>query len=162
MDATNAMKGKGNGSGKGLKARDVLSYLGRDYIVAGVVVYKLNGKVHPLACAVDGDVTLWVEPLMDDLDDRMLVLTEVRDLDIGTPPPESISYRKSVFVPRWSGRATVEIAGQVPDQTAGPREVWRYRGAGDVFLQIEARATGTVVLFGESVHKGMIDVLPGT
>lgn len=149
-------------STKALKPRDVLSYLGRDYVVAGVVVYKLAGKIHPLARAVDGDVVLWVEPLIDDLDDRMLVLSEVQDLDIGTPPPQSISYRKSVFVPRWSGRATVEISGQVPDQTAGAREVWRYRAAGDVFLQIEARPSGTVVLHGESVHKGMIDVLPGT
>ena len=50
----------------------------------------------------------------------------------------------------------------MPDQTAGPREVWRYRAAGDLFLQIEARPSGTVTLYGESVHKGMIDVLPGS
>ena len=148
-------------STKALKSRDVLSYLGRDYIVEGVLTYKLGGKVYPLARAVDGDVVLWVEPLMDDLDDRMLLLTEVRDLDIATPPPQSIAYRNSAFVPRWSGRATVEIAGQVPGQVAGAREVWRYRAAGDLFLQIEARPEGTVALFGESVHKGMIDVLPG-
>lgn len=148
-------------STKALKPKDVISYLGRDYVVGGVVVYKLGGKAYTLARAVDGDVVLWVEPLMDEMDDRMLVLTEVRDLDIGTPPPQSISYRQSVFVPRWTGRANVELIGQVPDQTGGPREVWRYRAAGDVFLQIEARPSGTVVLHGESVNKGMIDVLPG-
>jgi hypothetical protein len=98
---------------------------------------------------------------MDDLDDRMLVLSEVRDLDIGTPPPQSISYRNSAFVPRWSGQATVEIQGQIPGQSGGLRDVWRYRAAGDVFLQIESRGGTTVVLYGESVHKGMIDVLPG-
>ena len=146
-------------SAKTLKPRDVLSYLGRDYVIEGVVVYKVNGKTYPLARAVDGDVVLWVEPLMDDMDDRLLLLTEVRDLDIGTPPPASISYRHCVFVPRWSGRAAVEITGQVPAQAAGSRDVWRYRAAGDLFLQIEARSTGTVVLYGESVHKGMIDVL---
>jgi len=144
-----------------LKPRDVISYLGRDYVVEGVVTYKLGGKSYSLARAADGDVVLWVEPLTDDLDDRMLVLNEVNDLDIGTPPPQSISYRKSAFVPRWSGQATVDIQGQVPGQSAGPRDVWRYRAAGDVFLQIEARGGTTVVLHGESVHKGMIDVLPG-
>jgi hypothetical protein len=149
-------------STKALKPKDVISYLGRDYLVGGVVVYRLSGKVHTLARAVDGDVVLWVEPLMDDMDDRMLVLTEVRDLDIGTPPPQSISYRKSVFVPRWTGRANVELVGPVPEQSAGPRGVWRYRAGGDVFLQIEARPSGTTVLHGESVHKGMIDVLPGS
>lgn len=144
-----------------LKPRDVVSYAGRDYVVEGVVTYKLSGKSHPLARAVDGEAVLWIEPLLDDLDDRLLVLSEVKDLDIGTPPPQSISYRKSAFVPRWSGQANVEISGQVPGQAAGTREVWRYRAAGDVFLQIEARGGNTVVLYGESVHKGMIDVLPG-
>lgn len=144
-----------------LKPRDVVSYAGRDYVVEGVVTYKLAGKSHPLARAVDGEAVLWIEPLLDDLDDRLLVLSEVKDLDIGTPPPQSISYRKSAFVPRWSGQANVEISGQVPGQAAGTREVWRYRAAGDVFLQIEARGGSTVVLYGESVHKGMIDVLPG-
>jgi hypothetical protein len=142
---------------KALKPRDVLSYLGRDYVVEGVVVYKLNGRAYPLARAVDGDAVLWVEPLMDDMDDRMLVLTQVRDLDIATPPPQSISYRQAAFLPRWSGNTTVEVVGQIPGQAAGQREVWRYRAAGDVFLQIEARGTETVVLYGESVHKGMIE-----
>jgi len=146
---------------KALKPRDVLSYLGRDYLIEGVVVYKLNGKVHRLARAVDGEVVLWVEPLSDDMDDRMVLMTQVRDLDIGTPPPQSISYRQSAFVPRWAGRATVEIVGQVPDQMGGAREVWRYRAAGDVFLQIEAGPSGTLVFYGESVHRGMLEVLPG-
>ena len=146
---------------KAIKTRDVISYLGRDYIVEGVVTYKIGGSVYRLARVVDGDVVLWIEPLMDDLHDRVLILTEVRDLDIAPPPPQSIAYRNSVFVPRWAGRATVDIAGQVPGQVAGSREVWRYRAAGDLFLQIEARLGGTVALFGESVNKGMIDVLPG-
>ena len=85
-------------SAKTLKPRDVLSYLGRDYVIEGVVVYKVNGKTYPLARAVDGDVVLWVEPLMDDMDDRLLLLTEVRDLDIGTPPPASISPCSTCFL----------------------------------------------------------------
>ena len=38
-----------------LKPRDVVSYLGRDYVVEGVVTYKVAGKSHPLARAVDGE-----------------------------------------------------------------------------------------------------------
>jgi hypothetical protein len=144
---------------KTLRPRDILSYLGRDYVVDGVVTYKLHGKVYPLARVVNGDVVLWVEPLMDDLDDRLLLLTEIKDLDIATPPPASISYRGSAFVPRWSGLATVGISGEIPGQASGPREVWRYRAAGDLFIQIESHPSGPFVLFGESVHKGMIDIL---
>ena len=145
-----------------IKPRDVLSYLGRDYIVEGLLTYRLGGKTYRLARAVDGAAVLWVEPLTDELDDRLLLLTEVRDLEIGTPPPPSISYRNSTFVPRLSGAATVEVNGTVPGRSAGTVEVWRYRAAGDLFLQIEAGAGGKVILHGESVHKGMIDILPGS
>lgn len=144
-----------------LQAGDVLSYLGRDYIIEGSASYKLAGKVYRLVRVVDGDAVLWVEPLMDDLDDRLLVFSEVTDLDITTPPPSNISYRGSTFVPRLSGRATVEVSGKLPGFAAGSWDVWRYRAAGDLFVQVEARPSGTKVLYGESVHKGMIDVLPG-
>jgi hypothetical protein len=144
-----------------LKPRDILGYLGRDYVVEGVLTYRLAGRVFRLARVVDGDVVLWVEPLTDDMDDRLLLLTEVNDLPIGTPPPPSISYRNNTFVPRMSGLAQVDVSGKVPGRTAGAFEVWRYRAAGDLFLQIELTSTGRLVLYGESVHKGMIDVLPG-
>ena len=145
-----------------IKPKDVISYLGRDYIVEGVLTYKAAGKTTRLARAVDDEVVLWVEPLTDDMDDRLLVLAEVQDLPVGTPPPPSISYRNNTFLPRQSGLATVEVAGKVPGRAAGSFEVWRYRAAGDLYLHLEATpGGGRVVLFGESVHKGMIDVLPG-
>lgn len=142
------------------KPRDVISYLGRDYLVEGVLRYKLNGKSFPLAKAVDGDAVLWVEPLMGSIDDRMLLMTQIHDLDVTAPPPQTISYRNSAFLSRLSGVAVVEIDGAVPERTAGPCEIWRYRAAGDLFLQIEARPSGTTLLFGEAIHKGMVDVLP--
>jgi hypothetical protein len=144
-----------------IKPNDILSYLGRDYVVEGLLTYQASGKTYRLARVVDGDAVLWVEPLTDDADDRLLVLTEVHDLAIGTPPPQSISYRTHMFVQRFSGLAKVAVAGTVTGRAAGAVDVWRYRAAGDLFLQIESSATGHVVLFGESVHKGMIDVLPG-
>jgi Domain of unknown function (DUF4178) len=143
------------------KPGDVLGYLGRDYIVEGLLIYKLAAKTVRLARVVDGDVVLWVEPLTDDMDDRLLLLNEIHDLHIGTPPPPSISYRNNTFVPRMSGLAQVEVSGKVPGRSGGAFEVWRYRAAGDLFLQIELTSAGRVVLYGESVHKGMIDVLPG-
>src|SRR3569832_860385 len=109
-----------------INPRDILSYLGRDYVVEGVLSYQLPGHSFRLARAVDGDVVLWVELLADEADGRLLVLTEVRGL--ATEPP--IDAR-------------------------------RHRAAGDLHPQIEHGPNGHVVLYGESVHKGMIDVLPG-
>jgi hypothetical protein len=143
-----------------LRVRDIVSHQGRDWVVEGLLSYKLAGKVYPLARLVDGDDVLYLEPLLDELDDRMLFLGEVRDLDTSTPPPSTIVYRGSSYLPRNSGSATVAVEGRVPGRAAGPCELWRYRAAGDLYLQVEKWPDRVVVLQGESVHKGMVDVLP--
>jgi hypothetical protein len=127
--------------------KDVVSFAGRDYIVEGTATYHLGGKSFLLARAVDGEIVFWIEALRDEADDRLLVLREIRDLEM--------------YVQRLSGRATIEIAGRVPERAAGSADVWRYRAAGDLFLQIEEGGGRVFMLAGESVHRGMIDVLPG-
>lgn len=142
-----------------LRLRDIISHQGKDYVVEGLLTYRLGGKIFPLARVVDGDTVRWLEPLTDDTDDRVLLFEEIK-LDIATPPPPTISYAGRSYLPRLSGQAMVELAGKTPDRTAGPCEVWRYRAAGDLFLQIEAWPDRVVTLFGESIHKDMIEVLP--
>ena len=144
-----------------INPKDVVSYAGRDYLVEGTATYHLGGKTFLLARAVDGEIVFWIEAQRDESDDRLLVLREVRDLEIAVPPPESISYHDLIYVQRLSGRASIEIAGRVPDRTAGSADVWRYRAAGDLYLQIEEGSGRVFMLAGESVHRGMIDVLPG-
>ena len=144
-----------------INPKDVVSFAGRDYIVEGTVNYHLGGTTFLLARAVDGEMVFWIEALRDESDDRLLVLREVRDLEITVPPPDSISYHDLTYVQRLSGRATVEIAGRVPERAPGSIDVWRYRAAGDLFIQIEEGGGRVFMLAGESVHRGMIDVLPG-
>jgi hypothetical protein len=143
-----------------LRPRDVISYQGQDFVVEGILGYKLSGKTYPLARAVDGDEVRWIEPLMDDLDDRVLLFREVKDLRVATPPPPTIAYKGASYVPRLSGTATVDVDGSVPDRAAGSCDVWRYRAAGDLFLQIEKWSGKTVTLAGESIHKDMVQVFP--
>lgn len=143
-----------------LRLRDIVSYQGKDYVVEGLITYRLGGKVYRLARVVDGDEVRWVEPLTDDLDDRLLWLEDVEGTDFTTPPPSTISFHGQSYLPRFSGQATVEVAGKVPDRFAGSCDLWRYRAAGDLFLQIERWPDRVIVLSGESVHKDMIDVLP--
>jgi hypothetical protein len=143
-----------------LRPRDVFSYEGRDYVVEGVLTYKVGGKTHPLARVVDDEAVLWIEPLLDSQDDRILVFKEVRDLSVSTPPAPTLSYKSGSYVPRLSGTATVTVEGMVPDRPAGTVELWRYRAAGDIFLQIEKWPHKLVTLAGESVHENMVSVLP--
>jgi hypothetical protein len=144
-----------------IQVRDVVSFFGRDYLVEGVVSYLVNGKRMQLARAVDGDAVLWVEPLRNDIDDRLLVFKEVRDLEMAIPPPASIFYNNATYLQRLTGKATVEVTGSVPERTAGTSQLWRYAAAGDLALHIESGSTGTWMAAGESVHRGMIDILPG-
>jgi hypothetical protein len=144
-----------------IQVRDVVSYLGRDYLVDGVVNYHLNGKRSQLARAVDGATVLWVEPPQDDADDRLLVLKEIHDLEMAIPPPETIAYRDGSYVQRTSGKASVDITGTAPERAPGSVQLWRYRAAGDLFVQIESGSGGVWMAAGESVHGGMIEILPG-
>jgi hypothetical protein len=143
--------------------RDVLSFSGRDYLVEGTVRYRLGGRTSLLARAVDGETTAWVESPDDEgrAGERLLVLHEVRDLDLSVPPPECIDYHRQSYVQRMAARATIEIDGLVPEHAAGPRQVWRYRASGDLYLQIEESGGRLFMMAGESVPRGMIDHLPG-
>jgi hypothetical protein len=143
-----------------LRLRDIVSYQGKDFLVEGLLTYRLGGKSYRLGRLVDGATVRWLEPLIDDTDDRVLLFEEVTGLHIGAPPPSTVSYQGRSYLPRLSGAATVEVAGQVPDRMAGTCDVWRYRAAGDLYLQIERWPDRMVTLHGESVHKDMIEVLP--
>ena len=143
--------------------RDVLSFSGRDYLVEGTVAYLLSGKRSTMARAVDGQTTTWVEFPEQEAGppaDRLLVLHEVRDLDLAMPPPESIDYHQLSYVQRLAARAVIEIDGVVPEHATGALQVWRYRAAGDRYLQIEEGDGRLFMLAGESVPRGMIDHLP--
>ncbi len=143
-----------------LRPRDVFSYEGRDYVIEGVLSYKVAGKTYPLARAVDDATVLWIEPLLDANDDRVLVFKEVRDLSVATPPPPTISYKGASYVPRLTGTAAVTVDGVLADRPAGNVEIWRYRAAGDIFVQIEKWPHKVVYLAGESVNENMVSVLP--
>jgi len=144
--------------------RDVLSFSGRDYLVEGTVAFLLAGRRSVMARAVDGQTVAWVEFPDEETHppaDRLLVLHEVRDLDVAIPPPESIDYHQLSYVQRLAARAVIEIDGVVPDHSAGALQVWRYRAAGDRYLQIEEGHGRVFMMAGESVPRGMIDHLPG-
>ena len=143
-----------------IQIRDVLSYSGRDYIVEATVNYRATGKTTRLSRAVDGDKVAWIE-VPSDSADRLLILHEIRDLDLTVPPPESIDYHRQSYVQRMAARVTLEIEGAVPEHVPGPLQIWRYRAAGDLYLQIEEGNGRVFMLAGESVPRGMVDHLPG-
>jgi hypothetical protein len=144
-----------------IQVHDAVSYAGRDYVVEGVVGYQSGGESWQLARAVDGDAVLWIEPPHAELAERLLVLREIRDLDMAVPPPAAIAYHDLTYVQRLATRVTVGVDGRVPERASGSVMLWRYRAAGDLYLQLEEGGGRVAMLAGESVHHGMIEVLPG-
>jgi len=143
-----------------LHLKDVVSYSGTDYLVEGLVTYRVGRRKQVLARLVDGQRVLWMEPLSHDLDERVLFLEEVRDLDMTTPPPANIYYKGRTYLRVLAGQAEVATSGRTPGRVPGTCEVWRYRAAGDTFIQIEAWPEGLVVLAGPSAHQDMLQILP--
>ena len=143
-----------------LHLKDVISYAGTEYLVEGIITYSVGRRKRVLARLVDGAKVLWMEPLVDELDDRVLFLEEVRDLDMATPPPANIYYKGRSYLRVLGGQAEVATTGRTPGRISGSCEVWRYRAAGDTFIQIEAWPDGLVVLAGPSAHQGMLQILP--
>jgi len=150
-----------------IQIHDVLSLSGRDYVVEGLVSVEVAGKTSIVARAVDGTAVVWIESAAAGSsagnagNDRLLVLHQITDLDLSAPPPESISYHGVPYVLRLAGRATLGVSGVVPERVAGTAQMWRYRTAGDLHLQIEEENGRLFMLAGEAVHRGMIDHLPG-
>jgi hypothetical protein len=143
-----------------LHLKDVVSYAGTDYLVEGLVVYRLGHHRRKLARLVAGERVLWMEPLVDEMDERVLLLAEVHDLDMTTPPPANIFYKGQTYLRVLAGQAEVMTSGQTPRRVSGTCEVWRYRAAGDIFIQIEAWPDGPVVLAGPSADQSMLQILP--
>jgi hypothetical protein len=80
---------------------------------------------------------------------------------MSVPPPTAIAYHDLTYVQRLATRVKVTVTGQVPERASGSVMLWRYRAAGDLYIQIEEGASRVSMLAGESVHKAMIEVLPG-
>jgi uncharacterized protein DUF4178 len=144
-----------------IQVQDAVSYGGRDYLVEGVLKYDSGGESWQLARAVDGGSVLWVEPAHGEPDGRLLVMREIRDLEMSVPPPTAIAYHDLTYVQRLATRVSLAIEGRVPERSSGSVMLWRYRAAGDLYLQLEEGGGRVSMLAGESVHRGMIEVLPG-
>lgn len=141
-----------------LRPGDRVGYQGVDYQVDDVFAFALANRTLHLARLVGGQQVRFVEPAPNDAHDRVLVLSEIEKLDITPPPPATIYHHGESYLLRLSGEATVTSdAGEAHACT-----LWRYRAAGDQFLQIEQWPDRIRMLAGASVHLDMLEIRPAT
>ncbi len=145
-----------------LHPRDIVGYQGIAFEVEGVLDYQLERQELRLARLAGGGQVRYLEIPSGDMADRVVVLAEIAPLDITTPPPATMYHGGESFLLKLSGTATVLVTGNVPGRAPGPCTLWRYRAAGDRFLQIEAWPVAVRMLEGASVHQSMIEIRPAT
>jgi hypothetical protein len=141
---------------------EIVGYQGIDFRVEGLLDYRLSERAFRLARLVGGGQVRFLEIPDGDLAGRVLVLGEIAALDIAAPPPATIYHGGESFLLRLAGTAQVSVAGDVPGRSDGLCGFWRYRAAGDRFLQIEAGTHGIRMLEGASVHQSMIETRSST
>jgi len=141
-----------------LHVDDRIGYQGIDYRVDGILAYAMVDRSLRLARLVAAGDVRFLEFPTREADDRVLVLAGIAGIDITTPPPATIYHRGESYLVRFSGAATVTAA----DGVAQTCTLWRYRAAGDLFLQIEQWPDRVRMLAGASVHVDMLEIRPAT
>jgi len=141
---------------------DVVGYQASAFTVEGVLDYQLADRGLRLARLVAPGQSRYLELGGSESADRLLLLAEIQALDITTPPPATLYHGGESFLCKLSGAAQVAITGSDPGRRPGPCSLWRYRAAGDRWLQIELWPDALRMLEGATVHRSMIEVRPAT
>ena len=142
-----------------IRSGDTIGYQGTGFLVEQVLTYALADRSFNFVRmkSPDGQIRfLEIQPR--DVLDRIPVLGGIPNLDITTPPPDTIYHRGESYLLTFSGRATVTA----PNADSATCTVWRYHAAGDLFLHIEECPDGVRTLAGASAHAGMLEVRPET
>jgi hypothetical protein len=137
---------------------DSVGYQGVDYRVEDLLTYALADRSLRLARIVAGGEVRFLESPTSEASDRALVLAEIEALDITPPPLAALYYRGESYLLKVSGTAKVTAASGEAQACA----LWRYRAAGDQFLQIEQWPDRVRMFAGASVHVDMLEVRPAT
>jgi hypothetical protein len=141
-----------------LKVDDRVGTQGIDYRVDDILAYAMVDRSLRLARLVAVGHVCFLEFPASEADDRVLALAEIAGIDITTPPPATIYHRGESYLLRFSGPATITAS----DGVAQTCTLWRYRAAGDLFLQIEQWPDRVRMLAGASVHVDMLEIRPAT
>jgi hypothetical protein len=145
-----------------LHLHDIVDHLGIAYRVEGLITYQLAGLALRLARLVNGPMDKLLALPTSDIADRLPLFSPIPALDLAVPPPSTIYHGGESFLLRVSGAATVTVTGDAPGFEPGRCELWRYRAAGDRFLQIESWPGSIRMFEGASVHRSMLDIRPAT
>ncbi len=143
-----------------LQPGDVVSHLGEDYLVEGVLSLNDDGRVTRVYRLADGGRERWLVARPGD--ESPMVLDEAADLVVEANGPESIVHRGLPF--RLARRETVQCAaaGSVgAEREGGPAQIYEYVGAGASRILALVWPGHIDAFLGERVARHFVELLPG-
>ena len=138
------------------RTHDVISHMGRDWLVEGVVQLDEGGKRRRLARLVDGSEVAWLLAAEGEL----ALLQPSADAP-PLPPPDTLLVAGDTFRLIEAGGGRVARHGDVGPRAMERCRYWRYQGPGSRRAWLdEFRAAELLV--GDAVPEAVLELLPGT
>jgi hypothetical protein len=139
------------------RTHDIITHLGRDWMVEGVVQVDEAGRRHRLARLVDGADVAWLLSV-----DGELALLQPADpaQTPPVPPPDTLRLGDETFRLVETGGGRVARHGDVGSRAMERCRFWRYAGAGGKCAWLDD-FRGPELMVGEQVPEAMLDLLPG-
>lgn len=148
-----------------LAMNDIVAFQGVDLRVDGIIVYVLGpgaeGARLQIARLIGAGQTRFLQMPTSEASHRVLMLSEIDNLDVSAPPPATIYHQRESYLLKLTGTADIVATGAA-SMLRGPCRLWRYRAAHDEYLQIEEWPDRIRTLAGPSVHVDMLEVRPAT
>jgi hypothetical protein len=152
-----------------LQPGDVVSYLGQDYIVDGVLTLNDDGQVTRLYRMADGAQVRWLGARPGD--GGALYLEEAPELALDASGPDALIERERPYRLVARGGAQVTRAGALASSPSSPSasterppervRVYEYADAGTARVLALAWSDRVDAYRGEKLPPGALELLPG-
>ena len=139
------------------RTHDVVSHMGRDWLVEGVVQLDEAGKRRRLIRLVDGSEVAWLIAA----DGELAILQTAREAPPPLPPPDTLLCDGETFRLIEAGGGRVARHGDVGTRAMERCRYWRYAGPGSRRAWLDEFRTAEL-LVGEAIPETLLELLPGS
>jgi hypothetical protein len=143
-----------------IRLHDIVSYLGQDYMVEGVLRYDDDGWPWVTYMLVDGEDVRWLS--VEDDDKLEVSLWEEISCPILGEPPEFIEAEGIKFHMVERGEARVTQQGQTGRKQGLSVDYFDYESNGEEMLSVERWGSEIEVSMGREIDPYGLDIFPGT
>ena len=156
-----------------LRANDVITIDGKDFICEGVINYDEDGHRWAAGRVVDGPEVKWIMVGLERTGTSSArLLTQDESIPMTGYPPEALVLGEVRFTLDKRGTATCTLKGDVgplgglnKDRPEGHTERcrwWLYNAPGDDTVIVEQWGSDYRVLRGKKVSESMFELMPGS